>query len=280
MKHEAISEVDLHAYVDGLLPAARQAELQAYLLANPAEQEKIEQWRQQNAGLRKLFEGVLDEAVPAHLRRQPQPQLQPQLQDVVRQVGWGWQHLAAALALVFVSGAGGWLLHAGSADSGLLARAGLPAVRHASAFAHQAAVAHLVYSPDVRRPVEIAAEQEGQLLTWLSKRMNSPMRAPRLGKLAYELVGGRLLPGASGPVAQFMYQDASGQRLTLYVTDDQLHNQDTGFQFLQDGKVNVFYWVDGKFGYALSGSISKAELARIATAVYEQLDKPSQVNTP
>jgi anti-sigma factor RsiW len=85
-----------------------------------------------------------------------------------------------------------------------------------------------------------------------------------------------LLPGQSAPVAQFMYHDGAGRRLTLYVSNDQVQNKDTGFRFAQEGTVNVFYWIDGKFGYALSGSIDRTELARIANSVYEQLDKPAR----
>jgi anti-sigma factor RsiW len=86
------------------------------------------------------------------------------------------------------------------------------------------------------------------------------------------LVGGRLLPGNSGPVAQFMYQEASGQRLTLYVSTERHDNRDTAFRFAQEGQINVFYWIDGPYGYALSAGIPKDELARIATAVYDRLD--------
>ncbi len=269
MKHEPISEADLHAYVDGQLPAARLAEVESYLREYPAEQEKVTTWRRQNAELHALFDAVVDEPIPARL-------LKPRA-VAANQPVWGWRHLAAGIAIAFVSASSGWWLHARSDASVILAQADAQknGIHGAAGFAHQAAVAHLVYSPDVRRPVEVGAEQEEQLVAWLSKRMGSPMRAPKLGKLSYELVGGRLLPGGTGPVSQFMYQDATGQRLTLYVSNDQIQNKDTGFKFLQDGKVNVFYWVDGKFGYALSGSISKAELARISQAVYEQLEKPS-----
>jgi anti-sigma factor RsiW len=90
--------------------------------------------------------------------------------------------------------------------------------------------------------------------------------------LLMALIGGRLLPGNSGPVAQFMYHDASGQRLTLYVTTENAANRDTGFRFAKEGPVNVFYWIDGKFGYALSAGIDKGELARVATTVYDQLE--------
>lgn len=65
--------------------------------------------------------------------------------------------------------------------------------------------------------MEVAADQEAHLVAWLSKRLGTPLKVPRLDTLGFGLVGGRLLPGDQGPVAQFMYQDGQGQRLTLYV---------------------------------------------------------------
>jgi anti-sigma factor RsiW len=40
----------------------------------------------------------------------------------------------------------------------------------------------------------------------------------------------------------------------------------------QERGISVFYWIDGKFGYALSGETDKAELLRVARAVYQQLN--------
>ena len=137
--------------------------------------------------------------------------------------------------------------------------------------AHRAALAHRVYAPEVRHPVEVGADQQDHLVAWLSKRLGTPLRPPRLAPLGYELVGGRLLPGDNGPVAQFMYTDASGQRLTLYVSSGQAGNRDSGFRYAKDGALSVFYWIDGSYGYALSGALGKAELSQIANAVYEQL---------
>jgi anti-sigma factor RsiW len=56
------------------------------------------------------------------------------------------------------------------------------------------------------------------------------------------------------------------------VTTENAGKPETGFRFAREGQVNVFYWVDGKFGYALSASIDKGELAKVATAVYDQLE--------
>jgi anti-sigma factor RsiW len=263
MKQHPITEADLHAYIDGVLPPSRRTEIEMYLAQRPEEAKRLQAYQQQKDELRALFNPVMNEPIPASIPTRP------------RYRPWSVQRFAAGLAIAVVSGTAGWLLH-GQAASDLLPPS--PAARQAAndrapALARQAAIAHVVYSPDVRHPVEIGADQEDQLVTWLSKRLGTPIRPPKLGKLGYELIGGRLLPGQSGPVAQFMYHDAGGQRLTLYVSTEQSHNRDTGFRFSEEGPVNVFYWIDGKFGYALSAGIGKAELARIATAVYEQLEK-------
>lgn len=262
MSQHTVTEADLHAYVDGFLSEARQREVELYLAERPEEQARVQAYRAQNAELRALFRPVLDEPVPSRLKSG--------LQHSSERYG----RYAAALVIALAGGAGGWVLHGATQTNPALAQLnGGVAPLKVSTLARQAAVAHSVYSPDARRPVEVSAEQEDQLIAWLSKRTGSPIRPPKLGKLGYELIGGRLLPGESGPVAQFMYQDGLGQRLTLYVSTDQAQNKDTGFRFAQEGAVNVFYWIDGKFGYALSAGINKGELANIAHAVYEQLDK-------
>ncbi|TFW16229.1 anti-sigma factor family protein, partial [Duganella callida] len=136
----------------------------------------------------------------------------------------------------------------------------------------RAALAHAVYAPEVRHPVEVGADQQAHLVAWLSRRLGAPLKPPQLGAQGYALEGGRLLPGQSGPVAQFMYRDASGARLTLYVSTEQTHNSETGFRYAREGDVSVFYWIDGRFGYALSGNLDKTALAGLANAVYAQLE--------
>lgn len=260
-----IGDAELHAYVDGALPATRCSEVADYLAANPEAAERVRAWAAQKQELRALFEPVLDEPLPERLRAlavPPPVAVDPQKRAIFTR--WSLERIAAGLLMALVGGVAGWLGHAQYQSADRVAQM-MPLPR-------QAAVAHVVFSPDVRRPVEVSAEQEDQLVAWLSKRLGTPVRPPKLAALGYELIGGRLLPGNSGPVAQFMYHDASGQRLTLYVTTENATNRDTGFRFAREGPVNVFYWIDGKFGYALSAGIDKGELARVATAVYDQLE--------
>jgi anti-sigma factor RsiW len=269
-----VTEADLHAYVDGLLSVARRQEIEDYLASRPEEQTRVAIYRAQNQGLRALFNPVLDETVPSRLSAG----LAERPRQFARRFSFYAAGLLIAVSIAAVSGVSGWMLHGASAQMSTLARSaygGSAVATLASTLPRQAAIAHAVYSPDLRRPVEIGADHEEQLVAWLSKRLGSTMRPPKLGALGYALIGGRLLPGEHGPVAQFMYQDDKGQKLTLYVSTDQQNNHESGFRFAQEGAVNVFYWIDGKFGYALSAGIDRKALARVADAVYAQLEKPA-----
>jgi anti-sigma factor RsiW len=251
MTQVPVTEAELHAYIDGLLPVARGAEIEDYLATHPEDAQRVRAWQEQNQALHAWFDPVLAEVLPARVRRSALLRRMPPLMRT------------AAVAVWFaLGGVAGWYVHAyntaKSADS--------------VAFAREAVIAHVVYSPEVRHPVEVGADQEAHLVAWLSKRLGASVKVPHLQAVGYQLVGGRLLPGNQGPVAQFMFQDGNGRRLTLYVRRGARDSSETAFRFAQERGVGVFYWLDGKFGYALSGEIDKAALLRVAEAVYQQLN--------
>ena len=207
--------------------------------------------------LHQLYDPVLDEPVPARIVarvRSPRPRWR------LAAVAAGWIALGLATGLV-----AGWQLHAW--------RTSAPPQAEVPDFVKRAAVAHAVYSPEVRHPVEVAADQEQHLVTWLSKRLGVKVHAPKLEEAGLALVGGRLLPGENGPVAQFMYQTQNGRRLTLYVRAETSAQRETAFRYARDSNVGVFYWIDRDCSYALaSADLGKEEMLRIATLVYKQLD--------
>ena len=248
MSRAVVTEDDLHAYVEGVLPAARAAEVEAYLATRPDEAARVAAYREQIVALHREFDPIVDEPLPRRL------QLQRRERVLLR--------VAAVAAGLAVGGVAGWHLHAYTAEH----------ETEATTWPRRAAIAHVVYSPEVRHPVEVGAEQEAHLVAWLSKRLGASLKVPYLGAQGYQLVGGRLLPGERGPVAQFMYQDSRGQRLTLYVRVNPDESEETAFRFAEEHGVGVFYWLDRKLGYALSGEESKQELLKIATAVHRQLN--------
>jgi anti-sigma factor RsiW len=207
--------------------------------------------------LHQLYDPVLEEPVPERLRAR-----------VAHRGRWRAAAIAAGwIALGLATGAvAGWQLHAWRASV-------VPPQAEVPAFVKRAAVAHAVYSPEVRHPVEVGADQEQHLVAWLSKRLGTPLRAPKLEDMGYSLVGGRLLPGENGPVAYFMYQSRQGTRITLYVRSYPAGNNETAFRYAAEGNVRVFYWIDRKLGYALSSTdVGTDDLLKVANTVYQQLN--------
>lgn len=101
-----------------------------------------------------------------------------------------------------------------------------------------------------------------------------PVRLFDLRAEGFELVGGRLLPDASGPSAQLMYQDAMGQRVTVYLRKAD-REAAAAFRFEQQGNLSMFYWVDGLCGYALVGPLSRERLLTLAQAISKQDPPPT-----
>jgi anti-sigma factor RsiW len=255
---DPVTEADLQAYADGELPEQRRAAVAAWLTAHPDDGERIESYRRLAEELRGTYQGVLDEPVPERLERALRPARMRRIAVAA----------AGALLAAVLGGIVGWELHA-------MRSAAAPASDMASLMAHRAVVAHATYSPEVRHPVEVGADQEAHLVAWLSKRLGTQLRAPKLEAVGYSLVGGRLLPGENGPVAHFMYQSNRGARATLYVRSDMGSNRSTAFRYAHEGNVGVFYWVDNKLGYAISSAdISKEDLLNVANAAYQQLNPP------
>ena len=263
-----LTEDEIHALVDGQLTSANRVALQARLALDGAAQATLLQWQQQRAALRSLHQPLLDEALPATLLAAAQQTAASQ-QEINQ--WWRWGGMAAAVLLAFGVG---WFSHtAWQFGAPLPALARAPAVQD---FARQARLAHVVYSPELRHPVEVTAAEQEHLVQWLSKRVGKPLKVPNLGPQGYELMGGRLLPGDAGARAQFMFQNAAGIRITLYLgaLDKAAVGADareTGFRFAPDAAVPSFYWIDQGFGYALAGPVPRDALMKLAEAVYRQL---------
>jgi anti-sigma factor RsiW len=254
MSEAPITESELQAYADGRLEPKRRVAVEAWLATRPEEAERIADYRKIAKELRGIYDPVITETLPPRFLR--------------KRVQWKRYALVAGWTMigVLIGALAGWELHESRPNSAATSDMG-------AAMARRAAIAHATYSPEVRHPVEVGADQEAHLVAWLSKRLGASLRAPQLEDAGYSLVGGRLLPGDTGPVAHFMYQTQKGARITLYVRTEVVGNRETAFRYAEEGRVRVFYWVDRKMGYALSsGDIGKDELFKVANSVYQQLN--------
>ena len=254
---------------------------------------------------------MLDEPVPAALRHTvlhaSQAAEHPAAADRVSggAAAWGalggWRRVAVVARLLLTGGMAGGVIGAaltGGESTGQAALS-LPwaavsrdgAQVRAGSWPHGAAVAHAVYAPEVRHPVEVnvaqgsATEQRAQeehLARWLSKRLDMPVRLFDLRGQGFEMIGGRLLPDANGPSAQLMYQNGGGQRVTVYLRKPGA-GTDMAFRFQRDGELSLFYWVEDGFGCSVVGKLPREQLLAVAEAVYKQAEAgiaPSPVAKP
>jgi len=257
---------ELHAYVDGRLDPLRQAAVEARLAADAGLARQVHAWKAQRLALRDMHGEVLAQPVPTHLLQAAQ------LLDRRSSRFAQWQRWGGMAAAILVAFGAGWAGHSGWQERATMVAGGS---RASGQFVHQAVLAHAVYVPEVRHPVEVEAAQQQHLVQWLSKRLNRPLKLPSLTPSGYELVGGRLLPGEAGARAQFMYQNANGERVTLYVGAVEGATGkgmgETAFRFANEAGVASFYWVENGFGYAITGKLPRPAMLVLAEAVYRQL---------
>jgi anti-sigma factor RsiW len=252
-----VTEDELHAFVDGELPADRREAVEAWLASHPEDAARVAAWRAQMEAIRAHYGDVSAQPVPARL-------MLGRL-DRARQSRFAIG-IAAAIGALVVGTAAGWIAHGASAA----------APNEIETMTAEALDAHKLYVVEVRHPVEVPGSEAEHLVQWLSKRMGYPLRAPNLESLGLNLVGGRLLPGPNGAAAAFlMYESAAGERFTLYCAHSTVEN--TAMRYNADGKASAFYWADGKVAYVVSGDVDRKRLWNVAVAAYDQIDsKPGR----
>jgi anti-sigma factor RsiW len=76
-----------------------------------------------------------------------------------------------------------------------------------------------------------------------------------------------------------MYENAAGQRLTLYLRHNET-GRETAFRFVAQDGANAFYWLDGPLGYALVANLPREQLMPLADIVYRQLERPGTPRKP
>lgn len=250
-----VTEADLLAYADGQLPQSSRARIEAYLADNPDEAAVVTEWQAQNAGIRSLFADY-------EKARDTDPLLVA-LPRAVSPTRKRWA-LAATILVVFAVGAVSGHYGPALLEKPELQLAGLETLPK------QAETAFTVYAAEVRHPVEVFADEEAHLATWLGKRLAiEDLKIPNLQPLGFKLVGGRLLPVDGRPGAMFMYENQAGERLTVIV-GRKTENRTTSFRFASSGNLETFYWIDGELGYAVTGEISRETLREVAEECYRQ----------
>ncbi len=250
-----IQQADLHAYIDDQLSEERALEVEAFLEKNPRIAERVNKWKQQNNSIAEYFDDDRFNRIPSRLDPV----------RIKRKTRSAYFSISASVLLMLASGLLGWFSHSFVQQ----------AQRQSFEFARPAIAAHQVFVADVRHPVEVGVNEKDHLEKWLSKRLDYWVIMPKLQKIGYKLLGGRLLSVTDGPAAQLMFENAEGNRITCFISRNP-SSKETAFQFKKINDVNTFYWFDQDIAYAVIGDIDRDELLSITHEIYQQVNEAFQ----
>ena len=259
---EHVTEDELHAFIDGQLPASREGAVRAYLAANPREAARVDTYVAQRAALRAAFLDLPSGALP------PKLQVSRVAAEVVRRrsLFTPWQMAAAVVLATGLGGVGGWF-------------AGRPETpsrnEHAAeVLVKQAVVSYAVYGGDETHPVEFTAAQLPALIPYLSERLARPVKVPSLDAVGFRLLGGRIVPTEYGsPALLLVYQNQGGDRIGLLLRP-MAPELRWPVHPVSAKDVAGDYWIAGGMGYAVVGPEKAADLNRVTKQVLKEDTTP------
>ena len=240
----AITEVDLCAFVDGQLDAARCIEVEDYLSRNPdAAAAVMADMRSRDAIRLALRDAGQPRADLLHLARQLDRRLGiTRLRALMPRVSF------AALALICA-----WL-----ASDEILEAIAPPSQAAVPTFADEALEAH----DTARLRQSMESEAKNPLIDSVGIRNATSITFPRASP-DWRVLDARLVPSDHGTGVEISFDPGSGSPLTFFA----VHTPDKAPfnpEAVSVGADAVAYWRRGSVGYALTGSLPPAELDRLA----------------
>jgi anti-sigma factor RsiW len=238
-------ERDIHAYLDGELGPDEAAEVEERLRADPEEMARFETYARHKALLQEAGReapGPTDLRT-AQLARELAGKLDRRAAPSRDWPDWkaaGWR-TAAAVALV----ASGWFGHAQFAPgSG-------PHPTVAPTYVAEAVGAHRVFADDYIKPAEFGPDLSPETVSWISTKLGRSVKVPSLEPIGLQLVGARLMGTAAGPIAYFLYENTSGDRVSLTMSRHPDGTPALDFASYSEANRQIGYWSAGPLDYAL-----------------------------
>lgn len=245
----AVSEDELHAYVDRQLDPRRLPVVERHLRDNPDDAAMVAATMSQRDALRAALADIAGAPTPARLNPYA-------IQQSIASRRTMWRAAAAVVLAFGVGGGGGWVLH-----DRLSPRSTTITLLTEEAFAN-----HAVFTADRRRPTELGAEQREDLAKWVSNRINRPVAPPDLSMAGYKYLGGRLAATPHGPAGMFMYQNEAGVRLTVFVRPVATSGS-LPLETVAAGALEGCAWADKGMGYTVVAPLPAADVQRVAEGV-------------
>jgi len=243
-----ISDIELHAFIDGALDAARLRAVEAMIAADPALAERIAAFRSDKEMLKRLYGPLGDRPIPKEwLALAHGSKARPAM---------SWRLVGAIAATVIL------------AVTGMLTYRGMQPSRTSEIV--QAALDARGSVVHAERVIPVGGSTgTAQYDKVLSATVALHVRVPDLKRMGYQLAGIRLYPNSSGGgAAELRYRDNNNRLFTLFVRrSDGAARFD---QFERNG-LRVCVWQDEELGTVMVGNVSTAAMQRLASLAYTGL---------
>ncbi len=245
-------EEQMSAYLDGQMSDEEMQAFETVVAATPALLDRMERWAETDA----LVAHTVPKPSAEHLAGLVKP-------APIGRSAVGLGKVAAMAAVFVIGGLVGYGLNAVQGQGGDHPAVVVQAMAGATA-------AHRMFTAEVRHAVEVPATETEHLQTWLSKRMGRDMQVPQLETHGLTFVGGRMLPFGDRAAAQYMYENAAGERMTLFMTraDRDTH---TSLRYVRDDGLTTARWQEGAWLFILVAPLDRDTFSPIATDVHESL---------
>jgi anti-sigma factor RsiW len=246
---------ELHAFIDGRLDPEAAAEFDARLDADP----ELQRYLEAMIGDRDAIRGAADalDIAPTNLRTAA---LERKLAKSLQRRRWQAAitgPVSKQMAAGVVMFAFGWSAHMTLA----------PTAGVYPSYVAEGLGAHTVFADDAVYPVEFTPEATTAALDWMSEKLKRKINSPALDALGLELVGTRLSGTREGPLAQFIYEDQSGNRLSLVVMPHPEGAPEADLRVAREDTNSVGYWSNAALDFAVIANTSNLQIETVAAEV-------------
>lgn len=238
---DTVSEADLHAYIDGELPAEGKALIEAYLSAHPDEARRMEAYRADGEAIARIFSRVAQGRAWHSGSRQ----------KLLR--------VAAVVALLALGSTVGWFAHDRLGPS-------------SDALVQEAAAAHAIFvSTTGAVPSSLPLGSRASLEAMIAAELGAPVHLPELRDLGYQLGAARALPSSTTTAVQLVYGAAAAPPISVYL-QGRPGATETPLRVSREGPIATVSWEDDDLGCAISGDVDIEKLQAVARRVYKALN--------
>jgi anti-sigma factor RsiW len=242
-----ITEEELHAYLDGELPDARRAAVEAYLREHPDDARRLEAYRADGKAIGRIFSRDCA-AIPA--------------KRSVSAISWlslsaiPWRPAAAAVLLLAVGATAGWFGRERVNDTGMERLAG------------QAAAAHLILiGPGVE---SLATSSLDELSRSMSSALGVRTKLRDPSSTGYKIVAARIVPQAKGRAVQLVMRGPDDETITFYF-EGRKGAKETPFRRIASDSLTTLVWEDDDLACAITGMLESKKLEAVGRQVYDTL---------